>query len=213
MGRFIEDRYEAEFLIRASQGDIWGALERTEQGQPLWLTAFPNLGDGPTGELLEMEAPHRVRVRKVSEPCRDTEIAVVVEAEDNGCRVRVVQSGFPAFVKQALDMFTYGGDQIVADLALYLERGVVRCRHAMPWAFSGLVTRGAPSGLEVATVMPGSYAERVGLAPGDLLLTLGAAPVFDHAGLQTLMRVFPAGTSLRAEWVRGREECSGTAAL
>ena len=213
MGRFIEDRFEAEFLIKASRAEVWEALERTEDGTPLWLTAFPNMSDGPVAEVIERDAPHRVLARKIAEPCRDTEISVVVEDADNGARVRVVQSGFPAFVQQALESFTYGGNQIVADLALYLERGVVLCRHALPWAFPGITTREVASGLEITGVMPGSYGERLGIEPDDLLLTLGGAPVFDHAGLQSLMRVFPAGSPLGAEWVRGAERLSATAVL
>ena len=105
------------------------------------------------------------------------------------------------------------GNQIIADLVLFLERGIVISRHSMPWAFAGLTTQETGTGLEVASVMPGTFAEKVGLKPGDLLMTLGGAPVFTQLCLQAMMRVFKSGDKLTAQWVRGREMHNGEAIL
>ena len=61
--------------------------------------------------------------------------------------------------------------------------------------------------------MPGFYAEKAGLQPGDLLMTLGGAPVFTQLCLQAMMRVFKQGDEIEATWVRNNELRRGTSAL
>lgn len=214
MGRYIEDRFEAEFVVAQPREQVWKSLEQRNEREPAWLSAWPRLpGFETTGTVLEVDPPRRVRVHKTSEPCRGSEIAVTLESVDNGTRVLVVQSGFPAWVKDALEMFTIGGNQIVADLVLFLERGVQVSRHAMPWAFAGFGAREVPTGLEVTGATPGSFGEKVGLQAGDLLVTLGGAPVFTQLGLQALLRVLRSGDEVEASWVRGRELQRGSAIL
>lgn len=214
MGRFIEDRFEAEFIIEQPLQAVWQSLEIKNDTEAAWLSAWPRMGDDKrTGEVVEVAAPHRVRVHKSSEPCKGSEIAITLESVDNGTRVMVVQSGFPAWVKLSLESFTIGGNQIVADLALFLQRGVVISRHSMPWAFAGFTTNVVDTGVEIASVMPGGYAERVGLEAGDLLMTLGGTPVFTQQCVQTMLRVFKAGQDLDASWVRDRELQQGSSLL
>ena len=214
MGRFIEDRFEAEFVIAKPLQAVWQSFEKHNDTEAAWLSAWPRMGDAEiTGEIIDVQVPHRVRVHKSSEPCKGSEIAVTLESVDNGTRVMVVQSGFPAWVKLSLESFTIGGNQIIADLALYLSRGIEISRHSMPWAFAGFTTNVVETGVEIASVMPGSFAERVGLEPGDLLMTLGDAPVFTQQCVQTMLRVFKAGQDLETSWVRGRELQRGSSVL
>jgi len=214
MGRFVDDRFEAEFTVEQPVEQVWTRLEQQNETEPAWLSAWPRFpGAATTGEVIEVDPPRTVRVHKSSEPCKGSEIAVSLESVDNGTRVLVVQSGFPAWVKEALESFTIGGNQIVADLVLYLERGVEISRHSMPWAFAGLSTREVGTGLEVATVIPGCYAEKAGLQPGDLLMSLNGAPLFTQLCLQAMLRVFKAGDEVEATWVRGDELQRGSSAL
>lgn len=214
MGRFIDDRYEAEFVVDKSQEEVWQALQVENEVEPVWLSAFPRMpGFDTTGTVIEVDPPRLARATKESEPCKDTEIAITLESVDNGTKVIVVQSGFPAYVKDALESFTIGGNQIINDLALYLQRGVSMSRHSLPWAFAGFTTREVDTGLEVAAVMPGFFGEKVGLEEGDLLMTLGEAPVFTQLDLQAMLRVFKAGDELAATWVRGSELQQGQAQL
>jgi len=213
MGRFIENRFEAEFFIDQPVDAVWDSFEKQNETQPVWLTAWPRLDGDSTGEVTEVDKPHRIRAYKHSEPCKGTEIAITLESADNGTRVMVVQSGFPAWVKAALESFTIGGNQIIADLVLFLERGVEISRHSMPWAFAGMTTEEVATGLQISSTMPGTFAEKAGLQSGDLLLTVAGAPVFTQQGLQAMMRVFKTGDQLEAVWVRDRDLQRGSAIL
>lgn len=214
MGKFTDDRFEAEFEVNQTPEEVWRQLEKNNEREPAWLSAFPRFPDSQTtGEIIEKDAPRLVRAHKHSEPCKGTEIVITLESVNKGTRVLVVQSGFPAWVKDSLESFTIGGNQIIADLVLFIERGVEVSRHGMPWAFPGLTIKEVGTGLEVATVMPGCFAEKAGLQSGDLLMTLNGAPVFTQLCLQAMMRVFKSGDTIDATWVRGRELQHGSGVL
>lgn len=209
MGRFVEDEYIADFVVEQPREDVWASFERLKKSDESWWMP----GWESPGTALEVEAPRLLRVNKDAEPCKDSTIAVTLESVEKGTKVLVVQSGFPAWAKGNLEAFTIGGNQIIADLVLYLETGVQAGRHSMPWAFAGLFAREVPTGLEVTMALPGCFAERVVLQTGDRLLTLGGAPVFAEIEVQALCRVFTMGQELEATWVRGRELQRGTASL
>ncbi len=214
MGRFIEERFVAEFIIEKSPEEVWQQLQKENERELAWLSAFPRFPDSETtGKVVESHAPRKLRVHKHSEPCKGTEIAISLEDADNGTRVLVVQSGFPAWVKDSLESFEIGGNQIIADLILYLERGVEISRHGRPWAFPGFTTKEVGTGLEVETVMPDCFAEKAGLLPGDLLMCLNGAPVFTQLCLQAMMRIFKQGEQVEVLWVRGTELQTGMANL
>jgi S1-C subfamily serine protease len=62
-----------------------------------------------------------------------------------------------------------------------------------------------PVGLSARVVHDGTYAARGGVEAGDLLLTLGGAPVIDHRDLATLSRVIAPGDSTASTWARGTD--------
>jgi hypothetical protein len=207
----FDDRFEVVLELDTSAEDAWAALtSKRREGveSSYWLPGFEAPGD-----VLEIDPGRLLRVRKAAEPCKGTEIAFLVEAAESGARVTVVQSGFPAWVKQALEEFTFGWEEIVADIAVYLEHGVRARRHVAPWAGSGLVTKTVRGGLEVVAVQPGSFGERAGVQRGDLLLTLGGAPMLTRLQLSTMMRACRAGDEVEAVWARGRELMKATATL
>lgn len=209
MGRFNDDVFEAEFEIATPREEVWQSFKKLEKEDGTWFMP----GWEAPGTPIEIDEPRLICVNKDIEPCKDSKIAVHLESTETGTKVMVVQSGFPAWVKHSLESFTIGGNQIVADLVLYLETGVRAGRHWMPWAFCGIMAREVDTGLEVTGSVPGCYAERIGFEPGDRLISLGGAPLFSHLELQTLLRVFTAGQDLEAAWVRGNELHKASAAL
>jgi uncharacterized protein YndB with AHSA1/START domain len=213
MDNEFDDRFEVTLTLDVSPEDAWAALtgklvEGAEDGTSYWLPGF----EAP-GKVLEIEPGRVLRVIKDAEPCKGTEIAFQLEADESGTRVTVVQSGFPTWVKKALEDFTLGWDEIVADLAVFLEHGVRARRHTAPWASCGLTTRTTAGGLEVVAVAPGTFGERAGMQAGDLLLKLRGGPMLSRLQLQTMMRACLAGEEIEATWVRGREKMKAIATL
>lgn len=72
----------------------------------------------------------------------------------------------------------------------------------MPWAFSGFTADEIASGLIVNSVLPGMFADRVGLRPGDRLVTFGGAPILTQWCVQALPRMLNTGDKVQASWVR-----------
>ena len=65
-----------------------------------------------------------MRVHKHSEPCRDSEVALTLAPDGEHTVVTVTQSNLPDWVAASVATFVIGGQQIVADLILYIEQGV-----------------------------------------------------------------------------------------
>jgi hypothetical protein len=193
----MEDGFEATFVVDAPTELVWERLSGRKDD--LWrLPAFEGLG-----EELHVDPGQRLHVRKVTEPCAGTEIVITLEHAASGTRVTVVQSGFGAMWTFAADALAVGWAHIVADLALYLERGVPGARHMRRWGNFGCVFKETALGLEVVSTMADSLAQRVGLSAGDVVLAVAGAPVVTRAELESLLRVLPAGETVEVEWVRG----------
>jgi hypothetical protein len=201
------DRFETTFSIAASPDVVWKRLDQRD-GEGHWLLpAFEGLG-----EEIDVEAGSRLHVRKVTEPCAGSEIVIVLEHEASGTKVTVSQSGFPAWFATATDAFAIGWRHIVADLALYLDRGVRGGRHARGWATLGCSLHETTVGLEVVETMPGTLADQIGLVAGDIVLTVGGAPIVTRAELETMMRV-SGGGEVEVEWAHGDEKLVATGSL
>jgi hypothetical protein len=201
------DRFETTFSIAASPDVVWKRLDQRD-GEGHWLLpAFEGLGDE-----IHVETGSRLHVRKVTEPCAGSEIVIVLEHEASGTKVTVSQSGFPAWFAFATDAFAIGWRHIVADLALYLDRGVRGNRHARRWATLGCSLRETTGGLEVIETMPGTLADKIGLVAGDIVLTVGGAPIVTRAELETMMRV-SGGEEVEVEWAHGDEKLAATGTL
>jgi hypothetical protein len=212
-----DTRFEVTFAVGADPASAWKALEELQPGRVdeharprrWWLPGFES-----TGSEIEAEPERRLSVRKDAWPCPDTLITITFEHVDTGSRIRVVQSGFDeAFVRDAGEGFWIAAEQIAADLRLFFETGILGGRHGRPWAFVGCDVDATPLGLEVTRVHGGTWAERVGLQPGDVLLTLAGAPLTTVRDLVTVQRVVGADTGLAATWARAGRRIEGAAAL
>lgn len=214
MGKFVKDRYWAEFEIDKSPQEVWSVLNAGVGEEPAWMACWPQFpGSDRAGTVTETDPPKWIRVRKNAQPCKDTLIELSLDSVDAGTRVTVTQADLPEWATLSVDSFVLGGDQITADLVLLLERGIQMSRHSLPWSFAGLAVREVNTGLEVTGVMPGAFADRTGIRANDLLMTFGGAPVFTQHCLQAMQRVFKTGEEVTLTWVRERELCTGSGVL
>jgi hypothetical protein len=214
----MKDDFEATFVVDLAPSEVWQALTRRtleEDGALHYvLPGFPSLTripiPGASCTPLEVESEQLLRVKKDHEPCAGTEIAVRLEQAETGTRVTVVQSGFGPFLDIVGRDAVFGhGHQIVRDLRLYIERGVIA--PGTVWGANlGARTCQAGVGLEIAAV-DGGFAKEAGLQPGDLLLTLRGIRLHDTQQLFTVLALTEPGSTHDATWVRGREELSGKA--
>ena len=128
---------------------------------------------------------------------------MTLQDDATGTRIRVVQSRFGDWLPAHYDMMAIGWRHIVADLHTYLATSVHAHRHLRPWGDLGAQTTPMDGGILVDTVRPGGIADRLGLADGDLLVTLAGAPVASLDDLVTILRVLLATAAPpTAQWIR-----------
>jgi uncharacterized protein YndB with AHSA1/START domain len=222
--------YTRTFSVSAPVERAWQAFTEPREREA-WMTegveafeATPGgrvelrMGDhGPTVEGKVEEADLHRRLRWTEGPGLlpwPTEITVTFESLDTGTRITVVHAGFGEGPEgdNELESHARGWDRCIADLVLYLETGVSYPRFRPRGRF-GLVVRHVPAGMEIVQAVPGSYADRVGLRAGDILLQLGDVGVYDMVELWALGRGFEEGKELDAVWARGSELCRARATL
>ena len=211
----LDDGFEATFVIRTPRAEAWELLEKAAPAHEAldppgpgqrWLPGFEGAADD-----IEVVPGERLRARKATFPCQGTEIVVVLEDHGSGSRVTVVQTGFGDGFAEARAWLATGWAPIVADLAVYLERGVAPGRHLTAWASLGCDVTETTGGLEVSGVAPGGFADQAGLQDGDLVLRVAGAPVVDIADLAVLVRgPLRTGQESRVRYLRGTEVLAGS---
>ena len=202
---------QSTFTVDATPAEAWKALEelRGRAGGPgeWWLPGF----ECRCGEV-DVVDQRQLTVRKLEQPCADTLIAITFEHVDTGSRIKVVQSGFDErFVAGAGDSFWTHGQHIFADLHLFFEVGVIAKRAWAAWSPLGARVLPEPYGLRVVTVRAGTWAERVGLEAGDILLTVSGAPLYTPEELGIVERIVRTGDEVVATWARGSDRREATA--
>ena len=213
----MTDEFEKTFVVEIAPADVWQRLiERTMtvDGETHYvLPGFPSMEplpiDGASCSPIEIESERLLRLRKDHWPCEGTEIIVELEAFETGTKIRVVQSGFGAFIDFAgRDTVFRHGEQIADDLRLFLERGLTVPGTA--WGVSlGAVPRQTPVGLELARI-DGGFAKEAGLEVDDLLLTLRGIRIHDLQQLWTVLALTEGASRAEVTVARGRERVTAS---
>ena len=177
------------------------------------------LGEERTGEVVEFEPGRMFHTRTVLTGREGwgigpgtREMTVVFEALESGTRITITNSGFGE--SEDLSGVMRGQEETIADLILYLETGVAFPRHhhgEKSWI--GFTAREMQAGLEVVAVQPGTFAGRLGLTAGDVLVELGGASVFSFAEVQFFTKEHAPGEQVTAAWVRDGKLMRGLAEL
>jgi uncharacterized protein YndB with AHSA1/START domain len=144
------------------------------------------------------------------------EMLVSFEPIDSGTRVTVTHSGWEEDEASQCNRRATerGTDETLADLLLYLGSGVPFPRHNRgEQSFLGLLALEVPGGVEVRRVQPGTFADRLGLRPGDLLVALDGAGVFGLSDLAFFAKLRAAGETAGARWIRDGALLHGSAVL
>ena len=217
----MSDEFKTTITIEVAPAAVWKALtERTVEGDDgvhYVLAGFPSFQPlpipGASFTELEVEPGKLLRVRKDHEPCKGSEVAVQLEKADTGTKLTIVQSGFGAFLDIVGRNVVFGhGYEIVEDLALYLEHGLIV--PGSSWGvFFGATTAQRPLALELARVDPGGFAEKAGLSCGDLLLTLNGIRVRDTRQLSTVLATIRPGTEAEVTVIRAHQLVTGKASF
>jgi uncharacterized protein YndB with AHSA1/START domain len=225
----MSDKFEKTFEFAVPLERVWQAFTDPKELDAWYPGSIKDADVRPGGritwpmgeydyiwEIVEVE-PHRRLVWK--EPPGllpgETEVTALFEETDTGSRVRVTQTGFGQgedWLGQ-LEGFALGWSQNLANLYLYLRTGVGLDRFFTWRSETGATVTDTPAGPEVLKVKPGSFAEQAGVQAGDIIVQVGAAPVFDQSDLWVLEREHDPGEALEAAYVRGHELLRGRGVL
>lgn len=220
--------FEKTFVVAVPVERAWQAMTDPEELNKWYFPSRPAeggaleveiLGEKRTTEVVDFEVGRMFHTR-ITMTGREgfgvqpgaREMTVVFEATESGTRITITNSGFGE--TEDLSGVMRGQAETIADLILYLETGVGFPRHhqgVRSWI--GFAGREVPAGLEVTSVQPGTFAERVGLQGGDLLVELGGASVFSFAEVQFFTKEHVPGEQAEAAWVRDGQLMRGSAAL
>jgi uncharacterized protein YndB with AHSA1/START domain len=205
--------YERTFVVDASIERVWSAFTEPDDLE-VWhgraevfeaveggRIRFADPGHPPVEGTVEHAVPYRRLRWRI-----DDDQSVIEESFDEldgRTRITVRHESEGGWPDHELEAITLGWDESLADLVLFLETGVRFTRHLTFKSRIGAVTRNTAAGVEVVSVSSGTFAAEVGLEPGDLLLQLGAAPIFDRSDLALIMREHEPGVELEAVFARG----------
>ena len=216
----LMDQVEHTFVVAVPVERAWSAFtdghERSQWEAPEYeIDAQPGgklhwrIPPWPTveGEVLEVD-PNRRLVMSEGEGILDgaTRITVTFESVDDGTRITVVQAGFGdgARWQDELEGHHYGWERAIRDLVLYLETGLSSRRFFTAWHCDlGMCTIETLPGVRVTEVLPDGFAADAGVTPGDVLLYIDGAPIFQRTDLWpfqivTRTRREPRASSTRA---------------
>lgn len=216
--RVRDDGFEATFVVSTSREQAWAWLENARpaieglfevrDGQ-WWIPAVEAPGDE-----LEVKPADLLRVRKAVEPCKGTEIVIVMEDAETGTRITFVQSGFGPDFPEHRAWLTAGWHSILADLVVFFTRGASPGRHLSWWSSIGCDVQETDEGLVARRIAQAGFASQAGLQDGDLILQIAGAPVLNVRELAVLVRgPLKTGAEAKVRYLRGASVLSGSGTI
>ena len=207
---------ETSFELATSPAQAWRALEEVslqhtgpDRPDEWWLPGWEC-----AATEISRDVGRQLTVRKAAPPCEGSVIEVTFEHTASGSRVRVVQSGFDqAFIDMAGESFFTHAARIYTDLHAFFETGVVAERAWRPPTRLGFTTTSLAHGPSVVSIEDGTWAQRVGLQPGDLVFTLQGAPTFTAADVALIRYLVRTGDELTVSWARDSKRHTATAVV
>jgi uncharacterized protein YndB with AHSA1/START domain len=223
-------RFEKTFSLSVPAGRAWqaftdpkdlevwlpGKIDRTDVapgGRITWEGG--EYGQELAWDIVSADPPNSLVFRESGILAGETEVTVTFEQADTGTRVTVTQAGFgdDEDWQHHLESAGHSWGQTLAALDLYLRTGARYDRFFTFRSGLGMLTKDELAGPVVHSVGADSFAANAGLQPGDIILKLGAAPVFSYADLWLFTREHAAGEQVEVTFVHDREVRTATAAL
>jgi len=222
-------KYERVFSVSVAPERVWRAFTEPEELSK-WFAPVREVDDDtrqiepPTAldlGQIKVESYEVNRRLVYSEPPHNnvpftTEVTIVLEEVETGTRVTFTRAGFDDGEEwdALFNATAEGSDESLSDLVLYLETGVAFPRHFSERSYHGLdPAMDTPAGVVVTDVAPSTFADRLGLQKGDIIVELGGAPVFKRRELYFFTREHAAGEHAEAAWIRDGRLMRGRALL
>jgi uncharacterized protein YndB with AHSA1/START domain len=207
-------KWEKTFEIAVPVERVWEAMTNREELQVVFAPP-PGRGFGgdesmPELEILEAVPLKRLRWSQYSEgmPAK-AEFTVTFESSEIGSSITVTRFGFGEGEDADLwhHSFGLGVEHGWRDFALYLETGQLVKRHYNGCSLSsmGVSYEETAGGLRVCEVGSVGVGADAGLERGDRIVRIAGAPVYARADLWVLNSLYPVGTKLDVEFIRGEE--------
>jgi uncharacterized protein YndB with AHSA1/START domain len=222
-------RFEKTFSLSVPVERAWQAFTDPKDLE-VWLTGKVEQADATPGgrivwegddygqlvwDITAADPPNSLVFRESGILPAESEVTVTFEQADTGTRITVTQAGFGDGEdwQYHLESAGHSWGQTLAALDLYLRTGVRYDRFFTFQSGLGMVTRDELAGPIVRTVDADSFAAKAGIAPGDIILKLGTAPVFSYADLWLFTREHAMGEEIEVTFVHDREIRTARAAL
>jgi uncharacterized protein YndB with AHSA1/START domain len=215
----MSNTFERTFTVSVPPTRAWRAFTEPEEIEVWFAERFESSdGDGASEaisvggpmhfEATEVVPNERLAYRQWAEtPESGIVTTVVFEAVEHGTRITFTQAGFGSPNRFGSEPVRRGMWETLDDLILWLDHGIAYPRHRDVRARAGLGAEFArvPGGLGVTSVTGDSFASRVGLQPGDVVLQIGRGAVYDHADVAFFVRDHDAGEEVDIVFGRSGE--------
>ncbi len=220
-------RYERTLNFPISIARAW-ALFTDPKETSAWLLPFVEKDSGKSETTIDGQPPVSLEVltaerqRKLHTVMKggnipDSTEMIATFGEENGrSRVNVVHFGFGDAERWQIfgTSFSRGWDEAIADLILYVRTGINLPRHIDDRRASIAAWPCRREwGIEITDVFAGGFSDQAGMRPGDILVKLGRAGIYDVADIWTFARARAAGDEVEATYMRGKTLLTGKGRL